>query len=402
MKKLLLPLGLAAALCSPAPAWAQTTLTLERALDQAISRNPAIAAAIKEVEAADGATRQAGVWRNPELNATVEDTRPESRTTTFTVGIPLELGGKRSARVTAAERAAGVAAAELNQVRADVRSRIINAFFGVLVAQERAQLADSSVGIATRAADAVTKRVAAGKVSPVDETRARVDLAQTQLEAVEARSELQTARFALATQLGDGAPAFDAVQGDVIKPPARPDLAELVAQIEDAPALAAGRLEVERRKAVADVERSKGAPDLMLTLGGKRDASIGRNQAVIGLSIPLPLFDRNQGAILEASRRAEKADDELRSARLRLLAELQDASNRLSVAHTSLQTLQSTVLPSAQQAYEAASKGFDAGKFGFLEVIDAQRALLQVRARYLNTLAAAYQAAAAIDRITGR
>ncbi len=399
MKKLLWPLGLAATLCSPVPLWAQATLTLERALDQATSQNPAIAAAIKEVEAAEGASRHAGVWRNPELNATIEDTHPESRTTTVTMDIPLELGGKRSARVTAAERAAGVAAAELSHVRADVRSRVIQAFFGVLVAQERAQLAESSADIAGRAADAVAKRVAAGKVSPVEETRARVDLAQTQLECVEARSELQSARFALATQLGDEKPAFDVVRGDVNRLPVRPALADLVSQLDDSPALAMGRLEVERRRAMAEVERSKGAPDLTLTLGGKRDASIGRNQAVIGLSIPLPLFDRNQGAILEASRRAEKADDDWRAARLRLLAELQDASNRLAVASTSLQTLHSTVLPSAQQA---ASKGFDAGKFGFLEVIDAQRALLQVRSRYLNTLAAAYQAAAAIDRITGR
>lgn len=402
MKKLLWPLGLAATLCSPVPLWAQATLTLERALDQATSQNPAIAAAIKEVEAAEGASRYAGVWRNPELNATIEDTHPESRTTTVTMDIPLELGGKRSARVTAAERAAGVAAAELSHVRADVRSRVIQAFFGVLVAQERAQLAESSADIAGRAADAVAKRVAAGKVSPVEETRARVDLAQTQLECVEARSELQSARFALATQLGDEKPAFDVVRGDVNRLPVRPALADLVSQLDNSPALAMGRLEVERRRAMAEVERSKGAPDLTLTLGGKRDASIGRNQAVIGLSIPLPLFDRNQGAILEASRRAEKADDDWRAARLRLLAELQDASNRLTVASTSLQTLHSTVLPSAQQAYEAASKGFDAGKFGFLEVIDAQRALLQVRSRYLNTLAAAYQAAAAIDRITGR
>jgi len=89
-------------------------------------------------------------------------------------------------------------------------------------------------------------------------------------------------------------------------------------------------------------------------------------------------------------------------ARLRLLAELQEATNRLTLAGTSLQTLRDTVLPSAQQAYDAASRGFEAGKFGFLEVLDAQRSLLQARSRYLNTLAAAYHAAAVIDRTVGR
>lgn len=402
MRKLLLPLGLTAALLSPVPLWAQTTLTLELALEQAISRSPAIAAAAKEVEAAGGAARQAGVWRNPELNTTVEDTRRESRTTTVTVDIPLELGGKRAARVTAAERAVSVASAELSNVRAEVRSSVVNAFFGALVAQERMKLAESSTNIAARAADAVAKRVAAGKVSPVEETRARVDFANAQLELTEAKSELQTARFILATVLGDSAPTFELVQGDPRSLPARPAFSELASQLENSPALLIGRMEAERRAALVGVEKSKAIPDVTLSVGGKRDASLGRNQAVVGFSIPLPLFDRNQGSILEASRRAEKAKDELQAARLRLLGELQIASNRLAVASTSLQTLEGTVLPAAQEAYEAASKGFDAGKFGFLEVIDAQRTLLQARSRYLSTLATAYQAAAAIDRITGR
>jgi cobalt-zinc-cadmium efflux system outer membrane protein len=67
-----------------------------------------------------------------------------------------------------------------------------------------------------------------------------------------------------------------------------------------------------------------------------------------------------------------------------------------------LQSLQSTVLPIAQRAYESAGKGFEAGKFGFLDVIDAQRVLVQARARYLSTLSSAYQAATAIDRLLGR
>jgi len=59
-------------------------------------------------------------------------------------------------------------------------------------------------------------------------------------------------------------------------------------------------------------------------------------------------------------------------------------------------------LPAAQQAHEAATKGFEAGKFGFLDVIDAQRSLLQARSRYLTTLGSAFQAATTIDRLLGR
>ncbi|MDY0745995.1 TolC family protein [Paucibacter sp. R3-3] len=409
-KHFLWPLGLAVAcigtFASPVSVRAQADgarppLTLEAAFDRALSRSPALSAAAKEVEAQQAAVRQAGVRPNPSLSATVEDTRPETRTSTLTLDIPLEMGGKRAARLGAAERAVGVASAELDNLRAELRARTIGAFFGVLVAQQGVELAAGSVSLAERAADAVSKRVAAGKVSPVEATRARVDVANARLERDEAAAELQNARVRLATVMGEDAPDFDAVRGETAAP-LRPALPELMAQLESSPQLRVGRLEAERRRALIEVERSKAQPDLTLSLGGKRDAAAGRSQAVIGFSIPLPLFDRNQGAILEASRRAAKADDELQAARLSLLAELQEASGRLSLARASLRTLEDAVLPAALEAYEAAGQGFDAGKFGFLEVIDAQRSLLQARSRALNTLAAAFQAAAAIDRITGR
>lgn len=405
MRRLLWPLGLAAALFSPFLVHAQQALemlTLEQALDMATSRSFVVSAAQRELEAQDGAIRQAGAFRNPELAASVEDTRSATRTTTTTLNIPLELGGKRVARVNAAQRARDLAQVELTHAKAQVRSSAIAAYFAVLAAQERSKLADNSADLAASGAQAVSKRVAAGKVSPVDATRAQVDQANAQLEAAEARAELTTARHALAALWGDAAPRFDRVAGDIDVIPERAPLPELMSRLEEAPALLAARTEVERRKALVDVERSKAAPDLTLSVGAKRDNELGRTQAIVGLSIPLPLFDRNQGAVYEANKRADKAEDEFQTARQRVLADLQLAASQLSIARTSLQALKSTVLPAAQSAYDSASKGFEAGKFGFLDVIDAQRSLLQARARYLSTLSNAYQAATAIDRLLGR
>jgi len=407
MRTLLLPLGLAATLFGPFHSFAQTAsaatpLTLERALELATTHSPAIAAARHEVEASDGAIRQAGAWRNPELSTSIEDTRRETRTTTATINLPVELGGKRAARGSAADRARDVAQAQLSDAQAQVRASVIAAYFATLVAQERFKLATNSADLAERGAEAVARRVAAGKVSPVDETRARVDQANTQLEAAEAGAELQSARRTLAALWGDYEPAFTAVQGDIAATPTRASHAELAQQLDASPALMTSRLEADRRRALIEVERSKATPDMTVSLGAKRNNELGLTQAVIGVSIPLPLFDRNQGAIYEAGKRAQRADDEYQLARARALTDLQQASSQLAVARTSLQVLQSTVLPAAQRAYDAARQGFEAGKFGLLDVLDAQRALLQARTRYLNTLSAAYQAATAIDRLLGR
>lgn len=405
MRRLLLPLGLAAAFFSPTPVAAQTAaapMTLEQALELAAVRNPSLSAARRQVEAAEGAVRQAGAFKNPTFNASLEDTRRETRTTTATLDFPFELGGKRAARVIAAERVRDVAQASLANAQAQSRAAVIAAFFQTVVAQERTKLAVGSAELAARAADVVGKRVTAGKVSPVEETRARVDAANAQLEAAEAHAELDGARQALAAALGEAEPRFGTVSADATAAPVRPPAPVLRARLEGSPTLLASRLEVERRRALIDVERTRARPDVTLSVGSKRDNELGRTQAVIGVSIPLPLLDRNQGAIYEATKLADKAGDELEASRLRLGTELQQASSRLTVTTTSLATLQNTVLPAAQSAYEAAIKGFEAGKFGFLEVLDAQRSLLAARARYLNTLAAAYQAATAIDRIVGQ
>jgi len=407
MRTPLLPLGLAALLLSPffsSPTQAQpaAVLTLEQAQALAASKSLAVVAAQREVDASDGALQQAGVWRNPELTTSVQDTKRDTRTTTATLDFPIELGGKRAARVSAAERGREAAQAQFRNIQARLRADVIQAFFGVLVAQERVALTANSADLAARGADAIGKRVTAGKVSPIDETRARVDQANAQLEAAEAKTELQTARQSLAALWGDAELNYSSVQGDVDVIPSRAPVAELFREVEGSPELLTGRIEVDLRRALLDVERSKAVPDVTVSVGAARDNDLGRTQAIVGVSIPIPLFDRNQGSTYEASKRVEKARDELELARIRVINELQQASNQLGAARTSAEMLKRTVLPAAQQAYDAATRGFEAGKFGFLDVIDAQRALLQARSRYLSALATANQAATAIDRVLGR
>jgi cobalt-zinc-cadmium efflux system outer membrane protein len=149
------------------------------------------------------------------------------------------------------------------------------------------------------------------------------------------------------------------------------------------------------------VEKSRRIPDVTVSMGVKKNGETGSNQAVVGLSIPFPMFDRNQGNILEALRRTDKARDELAATEIRLDGELAQAYERLSTARQEAEALQRDILPGAQSAYDAATTGFEFGKFNFLDVLDAQRTLLQARSQYLRTLSEAHNAAAEIDRILG-
>ncbi|MDP2246848.1 MAG: TolC family protein, partial [Nitrosomonadales bacterium] len=124
-------------------------------------------------------------------------------------------------------------------------------------------------------------------------------------------------------------------------------------------------------------------------------------QVILGLSVPIPLFDRNQGNLQEAVSRKYKAQDELTALRSRLGLSLASQYERLNAARQAVTSLQTEILPGAQSAFEAANKGFTAGKFDFLDVLDAQRTLFQAQSQYIQVLLEAHQAVAEIERILG-
>lgn len=376
-------------------------LTLPAALSMALEANAELSAARHELQAVEASVQQAGVLPNPSVELAAEDRRRDTRETTFLLSQSIELGGKRSARVQVAQRGKDAAMAELDARRAEVRAAVITAFFEVLAAQERLRLAEESAQLAQRATDAAARRVAAGKISPVEETKARVAESGVRLELNRVRNELASARKRLAATWGNTAPHFERAEGRIDALPALPGLNDLSSRLAMAPTVARARYELDRRQALAQLERSRRVPDVTVSMGVKRSEELGRNQAIVGVSIALPLFDTNRGNVLEALRRADKARDELTATEIRLDSEIAQAYAQLDTSRQEAETLQKEILPGAQSAYDAAVKGFEFGKFGFLDVLDAQRTLLQAKSQYLRALSDAHRAAAEIDRILG-
>lgn len=376
-------------------------LTLPAALRMAFDANADLSAARRELSAVEAGVLQAGVLPNPALELSLEDRRRETRETTVLLNQPIELGSKRSNRVRAAERGKDAAAAELQAKLAEVRATVVTAFFDVLAAQERLRLAHESVQLAQRGADVASRRVTAGKVSPVEETKARVAESGVRLEWAQAKTELASARKRLAATWGNPAPQFAHAEGRLDTLPDLPSIKDLSVRLASAPALVRARAELDRRHALSQLESSRRIPDLTVSLGVKRSEELGRNQAIVGVSLPLPLFDTNRGNVLEALQRTDKARDELASTEIRLDGEVSQAYERLNLAREEAAILQKDIVPGAQSAYDAAVKGFEYGKFSFLDVLDAQRTLLQAQSHYLRALSEAHRAAAEIDRIFG-
>jgi len=364
---------------------------------------PALRAAAHEAAAGDAIAARAGNYPNPELAWLREGQQAGTRTTTLQISQPVELGGKRQARIALAQGEAALAHSELAARKRAIRADVIAAYYTVLVGLEQQRLAQALTGLAQRSTEVAARRVAAGKVSPIDETRARLAALDAATGLMEAGAALAIARTRLGALIGRPPQAAEAIvpAGKADALPELPPLAALLERSGEAGAIRRARGQLAAQEAQAGVERAARIPDLTVTLGTQRDDQIGHRQTVVGVSLPLPLFDRNQGRLAAALRRTDKARDELAAARIDTAAELTAAATRYATARAEAARLHDDLIPSAASAYDLTLRGFEAGKFAFLDVLDAQRTWFQVQSRHAGALLDAWRAYADIERLAG-
>ncbi len=376
-------------------------LTLSDSLDLALKANPDIAVALREREALSGTKVQAATRPNPYVSTSIQDTRSATRQIYLQLNQEFELGNKRKARIDAADAFYSKADAELDSKQAEIHANVVLAYFEVLVAQERVKLAQSSVEVAESALDVASKRVKAGKSSPVEQTKSAIAESSVKIELIQATTQLNNSRKRLSALWGESAPRFERANGEVTIIPEVSHLEELQALIDDSPAVKIAKLEIIARDALTKIERSRAVPNITISAGVVNNQEVGLNQALFGLSIPIPVFDRNQGNVQEAVSRKFKAEDELVAIKNKIQTNLITQYERLSAARQSTLSLKNDILPNAQSAFDAANRGFSLGKFNFLDVLDAQRTLYQTKSQYINALLEAHQSIAEIERTLG-
>lgn len=376
-------------------------VTLPQAQALALLQNPKLAAFSWEVRAREAQILQAGLLPNPEVEVEVENFAGSGelqafRGTEITILLSqlIELAGKRHkrARVTALDR--DLAAWDYETTRIDVLTQVTQAFVEVLSAQERLRLQEELVRLAEQVLSTVAERVRAGKVSPVEETRAQVALSTSRIALERAQRDLEAARKRLVTTWDGSIPAFESAEGTLDAIAAIPPAERLLERIAQNPDIARWATEMVQRQAIMEREAAQRIPDPTLRGGFRHGRDTGDNALVMGVAIPLPVFNRNQGRVLEARYRLAKAGEERRAAEAQVRTALAEAYGALSKALVEATTLKNEVLPGAQRAFDAVSEGYRQGKFGLLDVLDAQRTLSEARGQYLEALAAYHKAVA--------
>lgn len=195
--------------------------------------------------------------------------------------------------------------------------------------------------------------------------------------------------------------SFDSLQAANLSPGVAPSPDTLLARVEQTVEWRLAAAQVERGDAALGTEKAQRIPNLTVSLGSQYSREERERVNVVGLSMPLPLFDRNQSNVLAAARRADQVRDLRNAVALRLRSETRSAVDQWATAMQEVAAYDRTILPAAQQAVDTATRGFEMGKFAFLDVLDAQRTLIEARGLYLEALATAADARARVERIYG-
>jgi len=383
-------------------------LRLRDVLALALARSPELGAYAARVRAAEAGELQAGLRPNPLLGLRAEDIGVSGQSSgidraemTLELGQLIELGGKRAARLALAAHGRDAAAWDREIARIDVLARAANAFTRVLVAQEQVVLAEESVRLARDVVATVSMRVRAGSTSSVEQTKAEVAVASGRVELDEARHELEISRRELAASWGATTVRFVRALGSLEQLTPEPPLEQIEARIDESPNVARWATELLERQAAVDLERARAVPDVTASGGYRRLFDPDENTFVVGVTVPLPVLNRNQGAILAAEQRVAEARSDRATTRLRVLSALDEAHHVLITARARIATLDADVLPGARQAFATLNDGYREGRFDYIEVLDAQRTLIAARGQRVRALGEYRHAVVTLERLLG-
>ncbi|MDE0877057.1 MAG: TolC family protein [Sphingomonas bacterium] len=396
--------GTLAALSSVGTAWAQTAPPFAQLLNQ--SRDtPRVAVLDAEVARARGLAEQARARPNPSVSVYAENfigdrsrNATDQQQTTFQIDQPLELGGKRSARIAAGE--AGIVAAQVRGLdgRLAYATELARAYAGAEIAQRRISVAQSQADEAAADLRVARALVDAGKEARLRQLQAETELNTAQAELEIARAQ-QTVALARLSALAGVPTSFTGISESLLdrlnaKPsfgPIDPMQATTVRVAEAEREAAARAVTVQQRLAIPNITAQVGVRQLRVASGPA---------VVAGIAVPLPFFDRNRGNI--AAARAELQGAEARAATARLDAETGVRAG-LALVEAADQRAAATerTLATANEGYRLARIAYEAGKSPLIELIAARRSLGLARGTVLDAQASRLDARATLARLQG-
>ncbi len=373
-------------------------LTLPEALALARETSPELRAARAEALAAREDVRSAALWSNPELSLEVEGLGGDNRganAAEYSAMVSQEFptSGKIRKRRAVSTHAAEAARFAVDETRLDFEVAVQKAFIDVLAQQELLKIRSELVGLAEKFVETARTRNQAGAASELEVIQAEVSLEERCIEKSADENSLVAARKKLAGLIG--IPTVGSVEGDFFRTLECPALTD---QLDVYPTLRRFQSLENQASAETVLAKSAAVPDVKFGAGSRYE-EIGNVQSYLfSVSVPLPLFNRGKTETLATGFRADAARAQSLVARRELEQERTELLAAFDTAAGEAERYGTQLLPKAKRAYELSREGYSSGRYGWLELIEAQQMLAEVNIRAIEARRTAQQAAAELSK----
>lgn len=383
-------------------ALAQQPLTLQDAFARALADAPALQASEQAMLGAEAGVRQAGRGPNPTLDITAENFAGGDRyqafdraETTLALSQRLEWGGDRDARTQLAAADMKTAQAGGGVRRQDLMHQVAVAYLAAQKTGAELEIASQRAEVAREIVETVKRRVEAARDPLLAGARAEALLAEVEIGVEAARLAEGAAKARLASYWG-GDPnlmvelaSFQTFSG------------EAGSSVDGNPDLTLAAAEQERAMAAVAVEQARAQQDPTVSAGVRYFHETEEAALVVGVAVPLPFRDRNEGAIARAQSERSRLRLEEEAVRRNLEREADMARSQMSIARAEIEAIDARLLPSAEEALVFAREGYSGGGFSYLDVLDAQRITVQARLQRVSAFHSYHSARVALARLTG-
>ena len=316
--------------------------------------------------------------------------------------MPIELGDKRRLRTEAADAAVMLAEAQLAAVLRQRLTELKRAFYDVLLARAARDHALETRRTFDTLVDFNRVRLEEGAIAAGELLKVQLERAKHDTAVAQAELALRQAGIKLLDLLGE--PDFSTagtVEGALDMTAAVPGVEALKAgALRERPSLQAAQHTVALATRRVGLERARATVDVSPFVGFRR---AGENNTVLfGISIPLPIHDRNQGAIARAIAEEKTAVAELALHRNRVLAEVESSWHAWQTATNQAAAFERELLRQAEDSHAIALQAYQEGALGLVEYLEAQRTLATLRHEYARSLFDALAAFSALEQAVGR
>lgn len=383
------------------------TLGLQQAVTKTLEQNPTLVAFGHQFEAQAGRVQQAGLKPNPELTLAVEDafgsgelTGMDSAETTLGISWVLE-GRQRRERVKLAQARTSVLEVERDIHRLDAAANSARLYMLTLALQARLQQAEQAIDFTRNVVKVIDRRVNAGNSPTAESARAKVELSRRLLEHEDIEHELLVAKRQLAAQWGSTQVEFTAVEGTLTQLPKVASYSELKNRLDQNPRLQYFVTSERWEESQLALAKAESKSQWRLSAGVKHLSAIDEQAVVVGVAVPLGVFDRQQGRITEARALMALNRAEREAEQIQLETALYGTHQELLHSLHIVNAYQTEILPALDTALKETRRAYDLGRYSYLEWQAVQRDYLDAQNTLIETSLAAHLKAIELERLTG-